>query len=115
MVAHEKISIGHNVLMASKIFISDTNHGEYTASEQSLPSSPPNERPLSTRPVEIGNNVWIGENVCILPGVSIGEGSIIGANSVVNRDVPADCIVGGAPAKVLKRYDYITKRWEKEN
>ncbi|KAF0091891.1 MAG: CpsI [Fusobacteria bacterium] len=112
-VAHEKLIIGDNVLMASKIFISDTNHGDYSGSKQSSPSTPPNSRSLTTKPVIIGDNVWIGENVCILPGVTIGEGSIIGANSVVNKDISANCIAVGVPAKVVKKYDSAKAGWLK--
>ena len=113
LVAYEKLIIGNNVLMASKIFISDTNHGDYSGDEQSSPSSSPNSRPLITKPVAIGDNVWIGENVCVLPGVTIGTGSIIGANSVVNKDIPANSIAVGAPAKVVKKYDSVKASWVK--
>lgn len=113
IVAHEKVVIGDNCLMASKIFISDTNHGEYVGENQSSPEIPPNDRKLITRPVTIGNNVWIGENVCILPGVKIGSGCIIGANSVVNNDIPDKCIVAGVPAKTVKKYDNEKGIWLK--
>lgn len=113
IVAHENVVIGDNVLMASKIFISDTNHGEYTGSEQSSPVTLPNDRKLVTRPVSIGNNVWIGENVCILPGVKIGNGCIIGANSVVTKDIPDNCIAAGSPAKVVKKWNEEIICWEK--
>ena len=112
IVAHEQVVIGDNCLMASKIFISDTNHGNYSGKEQSSPETPPNMRRLSTNPVSIGDNVWIGENVCILPGVTIGNGCIIGANSVVNRDIPENCIAAGAPAKVVKKYNMFSQSWE---
>lgn len=114
IVANEKVIIGDNCLMASKIFISDTSHGEYSdATINSSPDVPPDTRPLHMKAISIGNNVWIGENVCILLGVTIGDGCIIGANSVVNRDVNDNCIVAGAPAKDLKKYNYNTGKWEK--
>ena len=54
----------------------------------------------------VGNDVWIGQNVTVLPGVHIGDGAIVGANSVVSRDVPPYCIVGGNPARLIrKRFD----------
>ena len=54
----------------------------------------------------VGNDVWIGQNVTVLPGVHIGDGAIIGANSVVTKDVPPYCIVGGNPARFIrKRFD----------
>ncbi|GAA0083719.1 DapH/DapD/GlmU-related protein [Clostridium sp. CTA-7] len=116
IAAGERVTIGENCLMASKIYISDINHGDYSGNfEYSSPDTPPDDRTLYTKPVSIGNNVWIGENVCILPGVNIGNGCIIGANSVVNRDVPDNCIVAGVPAKVIKKYDKYTKKWNKYN
>ena len=53
----------------------------------------------------IGNNVWIGSGANILPGVSIGDNSIIGAGSVVIKDIPANSVAVGIPAKVIKNLD----------
>lgn len=113
IVSHEKVVIGDNCLMASKIFISDTNHGNYSGNNQSSPEIAPNDRKLITKPVKIGNNVWIGENVCVLPGVTIGNGCIIGANSIVNRDVPENSIGVGAPVKIVKKFNDEYKMWIK--
>ena len=102
IVANEMVKIGNCVLMASKVFISDTNHGLYTGNDQTTPLTAPNERTLYCKPVDIGDNVWIGENVSILPGVKIGDGCIIGANAVVTKSFDSNCIVGGNPARVIK-------------
>ena len=51
----------------------------------------------------VGNDVWIGQNVTVMPGVHIGDGAIIAANSVVAKDVPAYCVAGGNPCKVIKK------------
>ena len=51
----------------------------------------------------VGNDVWIGQNVTVMPGVNIGDGAIIAANSVVTKDIPAYCIAGGNPCKIIKR------------
>lgn len=56
----------------------------------------------STKPIIIGNRVWIGQNVLILKGVTIGDGAIVAAGSVVIKDIPAYCLVAGVPAKVIK-------------
>jgi len=112
IVANEQVVIGDNCLMASKIFISDTSHGQYSGvTTDSSPDIPPDDRPLYMKPVSIGNNVWIGENVCILLGVTIGNGCIIGANSVVTNDLPDHCIAAGIPAKAIKTYDFDQKSW----
>ena len=107
------VEIGNNVLMASKVYISDHNHGTYSGQDQSDPEVPPSKRLIeSGSSVIIGDNVWLGEFVAVLPGVTIGRGSIIGANAVVTRDIPPYSIAVGAPARVVKRYDFISKRWE---
>lgn len=61
-----------------------------------------NTRQEWAKPVTVGNNVWIGGSVTILPGIRIGDNSTIGAGSVVTQDVPANAIVGGNPAKLIK-------------
>lgn len=103
IVALRHVEIGNNVLLASKVFISDTNHGGYSGNDPSSPDDPPNQRRLVHRPVKIGNNVWIGENAVILAGSVIGDGSVIGANSVVSKTIPEHSIVVGAN-RILKQY-----------
>ncbi len=115
IAAGEKIIIGDNVLIASKVFISDINHGAYTGLNQDSPLFPPNNRKLSTKPVNIENNVWIGEGVCIMPGVTIGVGSIIGALSVVTKNIAPYSIAVGNPAKVIKKYNFDNNIWEPLN
>ena len=109
----EKIIIGINVLIASKVFITDHNHGNYSEEDQDSPNISPIERKLISKPVYIEDNVWIGEMCSILPGVTIGEGSIIGSNSLVSKNIPSYSIAVGNPAKIIKRYDKNSKKWEK--
>lgn len=112
--AIQHVKIGSNVLIASKVFITDHNHGTYSGDgEHSDPSKPPHLRNLFSSPVNIEDNVWLGEFVTILPGVTIGEGSIIGSNSVVNRNIPPFSIAVGVPARVIKKYSFETKKWIK--
>lgn len=95
-----KVIIGDNCLMASRIYIADHSHGDISSEALSLP---PENRPIISKgAVIIGNNVWIGEGVCILPNVTIGDNVIIGANSVVTKDIPSNAVVGGVPAKIIK-------------
>jgi len=98
--AINKIILGDNVLLASKVFISDHSHGEITKEAILLP--PSQRRLYSKGPVIIEDNVWLGENVVVLPGVTIGENSIIGANSVVTKSIPKNSVVGGNPARVIR-------------
>ena len=109
-----QVTIGSNVLMASKIFISDHNHGRYSgfdADGGSSPSVPPAERAIDYASVFIGDNVWLGEFVSVLPGSSIGAGSVIGANSVVNGSIPPFSVAVGSPARVIKTYDFQARQW----
>ena len=108
------VKIGNNVLIASKVFITDLAHGSYRGDDNdSSPEEIVINRKLSSKSVEIGDNVWIGELVSILPGVQIGKNCIIGANSVVTKSIPDNCIAVGNPAKIIKKYNFETKHWEK--
>ena len=112
--AIESVRIGNDVLIASKVFISDHNHGRYNQVDvMSGPDIPPTVWPLFSSPVIIEDRVWIGENVCIMPGVIIGKGAIIGAGSVVTHNIPAESIAVGVPAKVIKLYNRELKEWMK--
>ena len=114
ITAMQSVKIGNNVLLASKIYISDCSHGTYSGNENdSHPDSIPHDRPLSSKPVVIEDNVWLGEFVSVLPGVTIGKGSIVGANSVVSKSLPPYVIAVGTPAKPIKKFNFETNKWEK--
>ena len=110
IVSSELVSIGEECLFASKVFISDTSHGDY-GENGCNPTMPPNDRPLVASPVKIGDNVWLGENVVVLSGVTIGAGCVVGANATVSRDIPPECIAVGSPARPVKRYDHDLGSW----
>ena len=110
--AINEVIIGNDVLVASKVYISDHNHGGFNEINPLFsPDIIPTKRPLTSKAVRIGNKVWIGEGVCILPGVTIGDGAVIGAGSIVTRDIPENSLAVGSPAKVIKRFDITTNSW----
>ncbi len=89
-----KIIIGDNCAIAGGVIIQDTD-SHPTFDENGL-------RKPHTKPIYLGNHVWICSNAIILKGVKIGEGAIVAAGAVVTKDVPTKCLVGGNPARVLK-------------
>jgi acetyltransferase-like isoleucine patch superfamily enzyme len=98
--AVNRIEIHDNVLMASRVYISDHSHGGTTPEDLRIA---PNQRAIISKgPVVIEADVWLGEGVAVMPGVRIGRSSIIGANSVVTRDIPPFSVAAGAPARVIK-------------
>jgi acetyltransferase-like isoleucine patch superfamily enzyme len=112
IAAISSIRIGNNVLIASKVFITDHNHGDYGINNNNdSPYIPPIMRPLRANPVIIEDNVWIGEHVSILPGVKVGKGTVIGAQSVVTKDIPPNSIAVGVPARVIKKYNDENGKW----
>lgn len=86
---HDEIIIGDDCAISHDFTVMDSDAHELNGSR-------------NTRPVHIGNHVWIGTRVTILSGVSVGDGSVIAAGALVTEDVPAGVLVGGVPAKVLK-------------
>jgi acetyltransferase-like isoleucine patch superfamily enzyme len=94
--ASDEIIIGNSVMMANGVYITDSDwHGIYDRTE----------RDVKVTPVHIGDNVWLGDHCTILKGVTIGENSVVAANAVVTRDVPANVVVAGNPARVVKELE----------
>jgi acetyltransferase-like isoleucine patch superfamily enzyme len=104
--AYQRVRIGEQCVIADRAMFIDFDHGVVEV-----------ERPIRLqgiykRDVVVGSNVWIGYGACILRGVSVGDNAIIGTNSVVTRDVPANAVVGGVPARVLRMREEPTElRW----
>jgi acetyltransferase-like isoleucine patch superfamily enzyme len=94
--AFQQVSIGRECVIADRVMIIDFDHGMVEV-----------ERPIRLqgiykRDVRVGNNVWIGYGACILRGVSVGDNAVIGTNAVVTKDVPANAVVGGVPARLIR-------------
>lgn len=87
----ESITIGKGVIISENVTIRDSDDHTLVGSEKPM-----------TQPVVIGDHVWIGMNVTILKGVTIGNGAVIAAGAVVTRDVPANALAGGVPARIIK-------------
>lgn len=111
IAAVSSITFGNNVMIASRVFITDHQHGIYTGAQQSNAIEKVSKRIISGNNVVVGDNVWIGEGVCILPGVNIGDNAIIGANSVVTKNIDKNTIVCGNPAKPIKFFCDVSKKW----
>lgn len=104
----DKIVLGDFCVIANNTVICDNNnHPVNPADRKIIWITPPFSDERSWKhadhaPIIIGKNVWIGEYARICKGVTIGDGSVVAANSVVTKDVPANCIVAGNPAKIVK-------------
>ncbi len=89
------ITIGDGALIGHNVVIATLNHD----------FAPERRSTMHPAPVVIGKNVWVGSNATILPGVTVGDGAIVAAGAVVTKDVPIDSIVGGVPAKFIRKID----------
>jgi len=94
--AYQRVRIGEQCVIADRAMFIDFDHGIVEVER------PIRQQGIYKRDVEVGNNVWIGYGACILRGVSVGDNSVIGTNAVVAKDVPANAIVGGVPARIIR-------------
>lgn len=95
VICEARVTIGPDALIGTNVEITDSDfHGVDPARRRG------NRHEVA--PVTIGRNVWIGSNARILKGVTIGDNSVIGNGSVVTRDVPADVVAAGVPARVIR-------------
>jgi acetyltransferase-like isoleucine patch superfamily enzyme len=106
--AYQHVRIGEECVIADRAMFIDFDHGVVEV-----------ERPIRLqgiykRDVEVGNNVWIGYGACILRGVSVGDNSVIGTNAVVTKDVPANAVIAGIPARIVRMREAPQElRWER--
>ena len=98
----EQIKIGNDCMIAQDVFITDCNHSTDKNVGYNF---------LVSKPVNIGNHVWIGAKAIILPGITIGDDSIIGAGAVVTKSIPPFSIAVGNPAKVIKKWSMAEKKF----
>ncbi|QNI37173.1 acyltransferase [Edaphobacter albus] len=108
LTAVDRISIGDGCVLSEYVYITDEIHGFDPQGglimEQAL---------ASKGPVTIGRNCFLGFRVAVMPGVTLGEHCVVGANSTVTRSFPAYSMLGGSPARILKRYSQIHGNWER--
>jgi acetyltransferase-like isoleucine patch superfamily enzyme len=104
--AFQHVSVGRECIIADRVMLIDFDHGVVEV-----------ERPIRMqgiykRDVRVGHNCWIGYGACVLRGVTVGDNSVIGTNSVVTKDLPANAVAAGLPARVLRMRDEPeTLRW----
>jgi acetyltransferase-like isoleucine patch superfamily enzyme len=91
------VTIGSHVHLAQGITVTALNHNFADTNKRI------DEQGITTKTVCIGDDVWIGTNAVVLPGVTIGSHVVVAAGAVVTKDVPDNCVVGGVPAKLLKK------------
>jgi len=94
--AYQHVSIGRECIVADRVMLLDFDHGVTDV-----------ERPIRLqgiykRDVRIGHNVWVGYGACFLRGVTVGDNAVVGTSAVVTRDVPANAVVGGVPARLIR-------------
>jgi acetyltransferase-like isoleucine patch superfamily enzyme len=104
--SYQHVSIGRECIVADRVMLIDFDHGVVET-----------ERPIRVqgiykRDVRVGNNVWVGYGAAFLRGVTVGDNAVVGTYSVVGKDVPANAVVGGVPARLLRMRDEPeTLRW----
>jgi|LauGreDrversion4_2_1035121.scaffolds.fasta_scaffold05920_4 lipopolysaccharide O-acetyltransferase len=113
IAAVRRVVLGANCLLASKVYISDHDHGSYRGADGIRPDTLQRQKPLAVADVVIGDNVWLGENVVVLKGVEIGRNSVVAASSVVTKSVPSNAVAAGNPARVIKIWNDQTGMWER--
>ena len=89
-----RITLGKKCLLAPNVTITASNYGI-------VQGTPVMDQDKVEKDIVLGDDVWLGANVVVTAGVTIGSGAVVGAGAVVTKDLPANCIAGGVPAKVI--------------
>ena len=107
ITSFQHVSIGRECIVADRVMLIDFDHGVVEVER------PIREQGIYKRDVRVGHNVWIGYGACILRGATVGDNSVIGTSTVVTKTVPANSIVAGVPARVIRRRESPrSMRWE---
>jgi acetyltransferase-like isoleucine patch superfamily enzyme len=102
----QHVSIGRECIVADRVMLIDFDHGVVEEER------PVRLQGIYKRDVNVGHNCWIGYGACILRGATVGDNAIVGTSTVVTKDVPANAVVGGVPARLLRMRDEPeTLRW----
>jgi acetyltransferase-like isoleucine patch superfamily enzyme len=105
--AFQHVSIGRECIVADRVMLIDFDHGAVEVER------PVRLQGIYKRDVRVGHNVWMGYGACVLRGVSVGDNSIVGTSAVITKDVPANAVVAGSPARVIRmREAPRSMRWE---
>jgi acetyltransferase-like isoleucine patch superfamily enzyme len=103
---YQHVSIGRECIVADRVMLIDFDHG-IVEIERAI-----RVQGIYKRDVRVGSNCWIGYGACVLRGVSVGDNAVIGTNTVVTKDVPANAVAAGTPARVLRMREVPrTLRW----
>jgi acetyltransferase-like isoleucine patch superfamily enzyme len=104
--AFQHVSIGRECIVADRVMLIDFDHGVVEEDR------PIRQQGIYKRDVNVGHNCWIGYGACILRGSRVGDNAIIGTSTVVTKDIPANAVAGGVPARILRmREEPETLRW----
>lgn len=103
------VTVGNNVIFAQNIVLSGLNHGYEDI------NTPPRLQKVTVSPIVVEDDVWIGANAMIAAGVTVGKHSVVAGGSVVTKNIPPFSVVAGNPAKLLKKYNFETNKWERVN
>ncbi len=102
----QHVAIGRECIVADRVMLIDFDHGVVE------PERPIRHQGIYKRDVNVGHNCWIGYGACILRGVTVGDNAIVGTSTVVTKDLPANAVAGGVPARILRMRDEPeTLRW----
>ena len=103
----QRVSIGRECILADRVMLIDFDHGVVEVDR------PIRDQGIYKRDVRVGHNVWVGYGACFLRGCTVGDNAVVGTLSIITKDIPANAVVGGTPAKLLRmRPAPRTMRWE---